>query len=277
MRLIKSGIPGLDKILGGGFLEGSIVTVGGPTGSGRSTFALQFLLESEEPALFISIEESKKDILFHMSGYKWDLLEEEKNRRLVILDYPIYEVDQILNQYSAIQEIIQSTGVKRLVIDSIMPIALYFPNEDERKKGFLKLIDNVRKWGVTTLIVAQDSRAQDVSTLPYTNFGIENFTDGWINIYYQYDEKKGERTRSVEVLKMKGVEHSTKHYPAVMDRNGFTIFSDQKPKSESEPPKQVVKKSPVTKAKEKAVKQAARKVLKKLTKKKTLGIRSSKR
>ncbi len=267
MRLINSGIPGLDKILGGGFVEGSIVTIGGPTGSGRSTMALQFLLESDEPGLYISIEESKRDFFFHMSGYKWDLPQEERERRLIILDYPIYEVDQILNQYSAIQEIIQTTGVKRVVIDSIMPIALFFPNEDERKKGFMRLIDNIRKWGVTVLIVAQDSVSRDVRALPYTDFGIENYTDGWINIYYQYDDEKGERVRSVEVLKMKGVEHSTRHYPAAMGNGGFTIFSEGPPKSK--PEKKEAARKPAARAMPAAKKKPA--------KKRTLGIRRTRR
>ncbi len=43
-KFVKSGIPGLDKVLGGGFLEGSVVTVGGPTGCGKSTFAMQFFV-----------------------------------------------------------------------------------------------------------------------------------------------------------------------------------------------------------------------------------------
>lgn len=267
MKLTKSGIPGLDNILGGGFLEGSIVTIGGPTGSGRSTMALQFILDSDEPGLYISIEESKKDLFFHMSGYKWDLAEKERERKLVILDYPIYEVDQILDQYGAIQEIIQTTGVRRVVIDSIMPIALFFPNQDERRKGFLKLIDNIRKWGVTTIIVAEDPEAKDVGKLPYTNFGIENFTDGWINIYYQYDKEKGERMRAVEVLKMKGMEHSKRACPAKMDRNGFRILSEEKPKSAPQVPV----------SKTVAEKPVARPLVKKpVVRKKTLGIRKRK-
>jgi circadian clock protein KaiC len=303
---MNSGIPGLDKILGGGFLEGSIVTVSGPTGSGKSTMALQFLLDSDEPGLYISIEESKRDFFFHMSGYKWDLPQEEKDRRLIILDYPIYEVDQILNQYSAIQEIIQTTGVKRVVIDSIMPIALFFPGDEERRKGFLKLIDNIRKWGVTTLIVAQDQPSESIARLPYTTFEIENYTDGWINIYYRYDANKGERMRSIEVLKMKGVEHSTRVYPAQMDSNGFRIFSDERPASEEpkkvekkeapkakkepkkkdeEEPKKTVKKTvkkPVTKktanktAEQKKRAEALRKAVKNALKKRTLGIRKAK-
>ncbi len=280
MKLINSGIPGLDKILGGGFLEGSIVTVSGPTGSGKSTMALQFLLDTPEPGLYISIEESKRDFFFHMSGYKWDLPQEERERKLIILDYPIYEVDQILNQYSAIQEIIQTTGIKRVVIDSVMPIALFFPGDEERKKGFLKLIDNIRKWGVTTIIVAQDQAHESIARLPYTNFGIENYTDGWINIYYRYNEDKGERARSVEVLKMKGVEHSTRIYPAQMDSMGFQIFSDESPKSTpapkpAEPPKASKKAPPKRTAASKKKAEALKKAVKGALKKRTLGIRKA--
>ena len=271
MKQVKSGIPGLDKILGGGILDGSIITVSGPTGSGRSTFALQFILESGAPGLYISIEESKKDLFFHMSGYKWDLQKEEEERRLIILDYPVYEVDQVLNQYSAIQEIIQTTGVKRVVIDSIMPIAVYFKTEDERKTGFLKLIENIRKWGVTTLIVAHDTKPGESGVLPHTSYGIEGFTDGWIHIYYEYDEKREERTRRVEVLKMKGTEHSTRRYPARISSDGFTIFADESPSS-----------APVSApVKGEELKTAVKKIIKKplqpaAAKKKLLGIRRKK-
>jgi len=227
-EFVKCGIPGLDKISGGGLLHGSVITLSGPTGCGKSTFAMQFLVEGamkyKEPGLYISIEESKDSMYFHMSGYTWNLEKLEKDRQLVFLDYPVYEVDQFMNQYSAIAEIINSSGAKRVVIDSIMPLALYFPNEDERKKGFLKLIDNIRKWGVTTLIVSEDTPATTQDVLPDTKYGIETFTDGWIHIYYMFSPKTQERTRAVEVLKMKGVAHSTKIYPAKIDKDGFTIL-----------------------------------------------------
>jgi len=272
-RLIRSGIPGLDEILGGGLLEGSIIAVSGPTGSGRSTMAFQFLyngaMEHGEPGLYISIEESKQDFFFHMSGYTWDLDEAERQRKLIFLDYPIYEVDQILAQYGAIQEIINSTGVKRVVIDSIMPIALFFPDEEERKKGFLKLIDNVRKWGVTTMIVAETTQAVTKGGLPKSSYGIESFTDGWINLHHHYDEARNDRVRSVEVIKMKGMRHSTKNYPAEIGVDGFTVSSDRKPAEKKAPPPEPVKK--VDKKTEKAVKKAAKKTIK--TMGKTLGIR----
>ncbi len=227
-KFIKSGIPGLDRILGGGFLEKSIVTIGGSTGAGKSTFVMQFLYkgatEFNEPGLYISIEESKESMLFHMSGYKWEIRKAEKEQKLVFLDYPVYEVDQFLQQYGAIQEIINTVGIKRVVIDSIMPIALYFSSEDERKKGFLKFIENVRKWGVTTLIVSEDTTASSMDDIPNTTYGIESFTDGWINISYKFDPKKKERVRMIEVIKMKGVHHSMKLYPVAVGKEGFKVL-----------------------------------------------------
>jgi len=227
-KFIKSGIPGLDKVLGGGFLQGSIVTVSGPTGSGKSTLATQFLYngakEENENGLYIAIEESRQDFYFHLGGYNWDLQSLEKERKFILLDYPIYEVEQILNQYSAIQEIINTTGVKRVVIDSIMPIALYFQNDDERKKGFLKFMENIRKWNVTTLIVSEDLRGTDIESFPDSQYGIETFTDGWVNLFYHYDKKGEERTRMLEVLKMKGVQHSSKAYPVRIDSKGISLI-----------------------------------------------------
>ncbi len=227
-EFIKSGIPGLDKITGGGLLEGSVVTLSGPTGSGKSTFAMQFLVEGalkfKEAGVYIAIEESKDSMYFHMSGYAWDLDKMEKARQLVFLDYPVYEVDQFMNQYSAILEIINSVGARRVVIDSIMPIALFFPNDEERKKGFLKFIDNIRKWNTTTLIVSEDTTSAAGEALPETKYGIETFTDAWIHIYNIFSDKTKERTREIEVLKMKGAAHSTKRYPAKIDANGFTIL-----------------------------------------------------
>lgn len=238
-KFVKSGIPGLDEVLGGGILEGSIVTVSGPTGSGKSTFAAQFIhngaKESDEPGLYISIEESRRDFFFHMGGFEMDFAALERDRKFILLDYPIHEVDQIINQSASIQEIINSTGVRRVVIDSVMPIALYFKTDEERKKGFLKFIENLRKWNVTTLIVSEDLKIHSGSR-PSSEFGVESFTDGWINLFYRYDDKTMERSRCVEVVKMKGVPHSSRAYPVKLSSKGFEVASPaQKPRDDRPP------------------------------------------
>jgi KaiC/GvpD/RAD55 family RecA-like ATPase len=254
-KFIKSGIPGLDEVLGGGILEGSIVTVSGPTGAGKSTFAAQFLhngaTESNEPGLFISIEESRKDFFFHMSGYEWNFAALESDRKFVFLDYPIHEVDQIVTQPTAIHEIINNMGVRRVVIDSIMPIALFFPGEEARKTGFLKFIENLRKWGVTIMIVSEDTKIGGSGSKPSSEYGIESFTDGWINLFFRYDDKKMERARYVEVVKMKGVAHSPRAYPTLLTKKGFSVVHDGPKPLEEKPMKaKVVAAAPAGSGKE---------------------------
>ena len=246
-RFIRSGIPGLDSILGGGILDGSVITVSGPTGVGKSTLAAQFLYngaaESNEPGLYICLEESRRDFLFHNSGYEWDFQTLEKDHKFILLDYPIHEVDQIVTQSAAIAEIINNTGTRRVVIDSIMPIALYFKSEDERKRGFLKLIDSLHKWNVTTLIVSEDIKMANSGARPSSEFGIESFTDGWINMFYKYDDRTMDRSRYLEVIKMKGIAHNHRAFPAVLGNSGFSIIheltgpSPKQAKAKPPPPK----------------------------------------
>lgn len=226
-ELTKTGIPGLDEVLNGGMPRQAIATLSGPTGCGKSTFAMQFLMEGaikyKEPGLYIAIEENRQSMLANLSVYGWNFEKLEKEKKFMFLDYPLYEVDQFLTQNSAIAEIISTLGVKRVVIDSIMPLALHFSSEDERKKGFLKLVDTIRKWGAATMIISEDTPASTQDTMPDTHYGIETLTDGWIHIYYVYSPKTRERTRAIEVLKMKGINHSSKIYPCEITKKGFVI------------------------------------------------------
>ncbi|MEK6981781.1 MAG: ATPase domain-containing protein [Candidatus Micrarchaeota archaeon] len=223
---IKSGVEDFDEILGGGLLKGSVITLSGSTGSGKSTFGMQFLVEgakNKESGLYISIEEGRQAVFDHLRSYSWDIAKFEKNKQIVFLDYPFHEVDQLLNNSGAIQELINSFGIKRVVIDSILPLALHFQTDDERKKNFIKFIDGLRKWGVTVLLISEDVPATTLDVLPDTKYGVETFSDGWIHIYYLYSPKEKQRTRAIEVLKMKGVAHSTKIYPCEISDNGFVL------------------------------------------------------
>ena len=222
MKMASSGIPGLDEVLGGGFPASSLITISGPTGCGKTTFGMQFILSSKEPGIYIAIEDSKRDLINQFGSMGWDLEDAEKRGELIILDYPVNEVDQLVSRRGSIQEIINSTGAKKVVIDTIMPVALYYKDEEERKKGFLELVDNIRGWGVTTLIIANASSYRE---LPKTDYEIERYTHGWINLYYEYDEKTDSRVRKLEVLKMKGANHSTKRYPFILDSNGIRLLS----------------------------------------------------
>jgi len=224
-ELCKSGIVGLDKMLRGGLPKGSITTISGPTGSGKSTLALQFLVNGarkyDEPGLYIAIEESHELIYRHMDYKGWDLEDLERTKQLLFLDYPAHEVDQFRSQNNAIGELVETMGIKRIVIDSIMPIALLFPDEDERKRGFLEIIGNMRKWGATCMFIAEEMPSPGTN-LPRTNYSIESLSDGWIHMDYRIGRGE-ERKRGIEVLKMKGANPVMKRFPLEINSSGVSV------------------------------------------------------
>ncbi len=225
-ELCKTGITGLDKILRGGLPKSSINTISGPTGSGRSTLALQFLINGAkkygETGLYIAIEESQELIYRNMNYTGWGLEALERSKQLLFLDYPAHEVDQFRSQNNAIGELVETMGITRIVIDSIMPIALLFSDADERKRGFLEIIANMRKWNATSLIIAEEMYSAPGGNLPRTNYGIETLTDGWIHMDYRIG-RKDERKRGIEVLKMKGANPIMKRVPMEITHTGISL------------------------------------------------------
>ena len=73
---IGTGITGLDEILGGGLPEGRVYLVEGDPGSGKTTLALQFLLEARkrgEPVLYITLSESIRELETISQSHGWSL------------------------------------------------------------------------------------------------------------------------------------------------------------------------------------------------------------
>ncbi|MFH0949382.1 MAG: ATPase domain-containing protein, partial [Candidatus Aenigmatarchaeota archaeon] len=63
---VSSGIPGLDKMMEGGFVPNDVYLLTGGTGTGKTLFCCQFLwegLQAGEKCIFFSLEELPDDIL----------------------------------------------------------------------------------------------------------------------------------------------------------------------------------------------------------------------
>src|SRR5271167_471045 len=72
----RSGISGLDEIMGGGFPRGTATLLEGGAGSGKTLLALQSLVNGarqfDEPGVFVAFEEASKNIVAH-ADFGWDI------------------------------------------------------------------------------------------------------------------------------------------------------------------------------------------------------------
>src|SRR5947209_8121312 len=74
--LIATGIVGLDELLCGGMINAGFYLLQGDPGSGKTTLALQYLFHRAslgEPGLYISLTESRKDLIRTCTAHGWDL------------------------------------------------------------------------------------------------------------------------------------------------------------------------------------------------------------
>jgi circadian clock protein KaiC len=72
----KTGIPGLDEILHGGLISERLYLVDGEPGAGKTTLALQFLLQgirTGEKCLYVTLSETKQELEAGAMSHGWDL------------------------------------------------------------------------------------------------------------------------------------------------------------------------------------------------------------
>ncbi len=224
-EIVETGISDFDKLCGGGILRGSVVTLSGFPGNGKSTFGMQFLLEGankyDENGVYILFEDNVDSALLQFAHFDWNLNELIESQKISILDYPISEIDQILSPQGVVKDFIDKMNAKRIVIDSIFPIGLYY-QENRRDNALISFINMVKGWNRTVMITA----FEDVNVkYPQTTFGIERFTDGWIrlNDIHIQDERK----RTLEIMKMRGMKHSLTVHNFNITNKGIKIYNEE--------------------------------------------------
>ena len=116
-----------------------------------------------------------------------------------------------------IERIILGKKVTRLVIDSITSFALLFEDELSKREAALSLFGMLGGWDCTSLLTLEENPMKGTLSPKVLEFE----ADSILAVYFIRDEK--ERKRFIEVLKMRGTDHSTSVYSFDMGRSGIII------------------------------------------------------
>ncbi len=224
-KRLSTGIPGFDEMTQGGFKEKSInLAVGGP-GSGKTIFAIQFLMEGlkkGEPGLYVTFEERKEKLYSDMESFGWDLERYEKKGDFVYLEYTPEQIKKVLVEGGGvIDSVVSKRKIKRLVIDSITSFALLYKDELVQKEASLALFELIDKWGCTAFLTAQE----ESGTNNMMTAALEFEVDSIILIYHS--KIKGKRIRALEILKMRGTNHPQNTVLMKIENKGIVLYPDK--------------------------------------------------
>lgn len=226
-KRVPTGINGFDELIEGGFERDSSVLLVGSAGTGKTIFSMQFLYkgatEFNEPGVFISFEEEKDSLYKHALQFGWDFKKLEDENKFKLVYFKPHQVTKILEEGGGqIRDVLKAIGAKRVVIDSITSYALLFSDEYKRREQVLDFFNLLGKWGITSIIIAEDTPEK----IEKKEGSIGFISDAVISMYYNHDQERGLRIHSLEILKMRGTKHTNKMCAINFEDDGINVYPD---------------------------------------------------
>lgn len=224
---IPTGIKGFDQMITGGLRQGSVNVLSGGPGSGKTIFAIEFLINGaemyHEPGIFITFDERKESIIANMRELGWDLVELERQNKLVVVEYSPQQLMKILTDGGGLLDnLMGKYQAKRLAIDSISTFLMLNTGEFGRREQLVSLLKLLKKWGVTSLLTNEYTPISG-NEIGKESLAVNFEMDSIIQLYYLHNSIGDDRQRYVEVFKMRGTAHVTKALPFHIGKNGITI------------------------------------------------------
>ena len=223
-RRLSTGIPELDKMMNGGLLEGDSMLVAGPSGTGKSALATQFIaagLRHGEPAVMALFEERPQGYTDRAATFGLPLANAVKNGKLEVLYLrPLdLSVDEITHEILAA---VKRVGAKRLVIDSLVgfEMALAPGFREDFRESLYRMIVALTGAGVTivTTVEVEDS----FSSLQFSHYTVSFLTDDIIRL--RYVEIDGQLRKVMVVIKMRGGNHSKDIREYIISDTGVVVI-----------------------------------------------------
>ena len=249
---LGTGVAGLDEMLGGGLPAKSVTLLRGGPGAGKSTLAMQFLVEGArrgEKGLYLTLEEPIAEVLEHADAFGWDARELVRKGELAIHTLTLTRVKDYLKDSpgaanwlasiessstaaglsgefrsdvlsSILLRLISESGAKRLVLDSLTMFTSQFEHRVDLHMETLDLIRQLAKAGTTTIFIAHadPSGAHTFAAEEYLSHGV-------INLHYVQHQARV--TQAIQVLKMRGAAHDRELRPYRIGESGFAVYPQE--------------------------------------------------
>lgn len=221
---ITIGVKGLDKIMEGGLIKGSTTLLTGSTGTGKTIFCAQYMMEGlkkGEKCLFITMEETAEDIINDMKTFKWDMQKYITSGQLMVEYLDPFQLSEVGQRLS---ERIRRNKIQRVAIDSTSLFGLYFKDPFEVRKSLFGLLTKLKETGATTILTSEMPEGDN----SLSRFGVEEYVTDGVIVLRSMRLTGSEYNRSVHVRKMRRTNHSSDVHPFKITGDGITVLPAEK-------------------------------------------------
>lgn len=225
----KTGVNGLDDILGGGLSRGHVFLLEGQPGAGKTTIALQFLMagaEADERCLYITLSETEAELRDSAASHGWILPEAIAVYELTppesLLDGQqqqslLYSSDLELGETTRqIFEIMERIKPERVVLDSLSEIRLLAQSSLRYRRQILALKHYFSRFGATVIML-------DDLTSEAADKTVHSVAHGVIRLEELAPEYGAERRR-IRIVKYRGQKYRGGFHDFTIVTGGVNVF-----------------------------------------------------
>ena len=228
-RICRTGIDGLDHVLGGGLPAGRLYLVEGDPGVGKTTLALQFLRQGAsdgEKGLYITLSETKEELLSIAESHGWKL-DGFEIFELSAIEQQLKDVSETTFFQPSELELNRTTKVltdeverlkpRRVVFDSLSELRLLAESPLRHRRQILSLKQFFTGRNCTVLLLddrtSPNHRDAQVQSIAHGVVSLEKNSPGY-----------GVARRTVNVVKLRGVGFKEGYHDMVIKRGGVILF-----------------------------------------------------
>ncbi len=223
---IKTGIAGLDEMLGGGFIPQSANLVEGAPGTGKSTLGMQFIYNGitryNQPGLILTFEEFAQQYYADAETFGWDLRALEKAGQLrVIMTSPEVSYADLERVDGRIQAMIEEIGATRILVDSLSHFDRLSDDPVARRGILYSFINSLKREGLTSVLTRESPAL--IGEIEGPEEDVAFVADSYILL--RYVEIESAIRKALLVLKLRGSDHAKDIRQFEITRSGIEVQS----------------------------------------------------
>lgn len=215
---VPTGIQKLDKLLGGGFPEKTVILLSGGPGTGKTLFGLNFLLEGArkgERVCYVSLSETKEEIVRACKGIeKLKDVEKFLGKNLAIEYIGLSDSDVNLKMFVSL--IREYPKIDRIIIDNANKLLMFADNPRSYRINFSQIIECLKNAGCSLIICETDGECIDGGN------GEAYECDGVVNLSFLELEEKPMRSLTIHKLRYSSFDAKVPH-ELVIDNSGIRL------------------------------------------------------